>query len=60
MFVGASDVEWQERREVRSWDAAGERDMGNVDALYRAGDWLMMQGDWGRVQLRARAICVAF
>jgi len=52
-FVGARDIIWQERREVVSWDARGEHDLGNIDTLTLDGGWYMAEGDWGRIKLHA-------
>lgn len=52
-FVGANDIVWQERREVVSWDARGEHDLGNIDALYLENGWYRAEGDWGSIKLHA-------
>jgi hypothetical protein len=58
IFSGARDVTWHQRKDVKSWDATGEHDMGNIDLLYRDNGWYNLQGDWGKVQLHAERVYV--
>ena len=60
IFSGVRDITWYERKDVKSWDAAGEHDMGNIDAFYRDDGWFKLQGDWGSVRLHADHVHVEF
>ena len=56
VFRGVRDVSWHERKDVVSWDARGERDLGNIDVLCLDEGWFRLQGDWGRVRLHATEV----
>jgi hypothetical protein len=55
-FQDVSELRWLERNDVLSFDATGERDLGNIDQLYREDGRYTASGDWGRVTFRARNV----
>lgn len=57
-FRGARDIRWLERNEVRSFDATGEKDLGNIDVLHRENGRFQASGDWGRVSFIADDVAV--
>jgi hypothetical protein len=57
---GGRDLRWLEKRDVQSWDARGEEDLGNVDIFYREGDVFTLQGDWGKVQVTGAEVKIEF
>ena len=57
-FRGARDAHWLERNEVRSIDATGESDLGNIDVLQCANGRFEASGDWGHVDLIADDVTV--
>lgn len=59
-FRDVTEVRWLERRNAISMDARGQADMGNIDALYEEAGWFKLQGDWGKVQIRAGGLDVQF
>ena len=56
VFHGTKDILWSERNEVKSVDAAGESDLGNIDQLYLEEGRYHLKGDWGVVMLSAEAV----
>lgn len=58
MFRGTADIRWIDRRYVPSFDATGERDLGNIDVLYRENGRFVASGDWGEVSFTAVDIVV--
>jgi hypothetical protein len=42
-----------ERTIVPAVDAAGDRDLGNIDALVAAGDSYRISGDWGVIEIES-------
>jgi hypothetical protein len=59
-FRGARNVRWLERNPVRSFDATGQSDLGNIDVLYCEDDRFAAAGDWGRVTFEANEVEVSF
>lgn len=57
-FRGTADIRWSERRDVTSFDATGEPDLGNMDLLYRESGRFVASGDWGQVSFVAADIVV--
>lgn len=61
VFHDVKEVKWLERRDVGSWDATGQRDFGNIDALHQDDHgWFQLEGDWGKVDVRAEGVEVRF
>lgn len=58
MFRGTADIGWRERRDVTSFDATGEPDLGNMDLLYQEDGRFVASGDWGQVSFFAAEIVV--
>lgn len=48
------------RQDVRSQDATGEADMGNIDSFAWCGGQYRLEGDWGRLDIRCGkpTVCV--
>lgn len=55
-FRGAKDILWSERNEVKSVDASGESDLGNIDQLYLEKGRYHLSGDWGRLALYSEGV----
>lgn len=51
-FLDIVDIEWVRRSAVRSVDADGLADLGNIDSLTHSGDTYHVAGDWGDVTFR--------
>lgn len=57
-FEGTTDVKWSDRRDVTSFDATGEQDLGNIDLLYRENGGFVASGEWGQVRFAAKDVVV--
>ncbi|MGE2832690.1 hypothetical protein [Mycobacterium sp. SMC-4] len=55
VFPDVERIEWIARSDRYFTDAAGEKDLGNIDVLGRAVDWFVAEGDWGRVRVQGAA-----
>lgn len=55
-FQGVSELRRLERNDVLSFDATGERDLGNIDQLYYEDGGYTASGDWGRVTFVAQNV----
>jgi hypothetical protein len=51
VFPGVTRVEWLKRGSNHYTDASGEGDLGNIDILTVDGDTVVVEGDWGVVQI---------
>ena len=51
-FREVEKIEWLSNSERHYTDATGEEDLGNIDAVDVDGDWIVVEGDWGRVRVR--------
>lgn len=51
VFPDVKEVEWLTKSDRHYTDAAGEEDLGNIDALDVEGDLFVAEGDWGRVRI---------
>ena len=51
IFEGLTKTAWLRRSNTVFIDAAGDHDMGNIDILAADGNSIVLEGDWGRVQL---------
>ena len=51
IFEGITTIEWIRRSPLRSVDAAGNVDVGNIDSLTVDGASWRIEGDWGQVRL---------
>lgn len=53
IFPDVTQVEWISRDDRQYRDATGERDLGNIDVLEVQDDLYAVEGDWGRIRIRA-------
>ncbi|WP_418602162.1 hypothetical protein [Mycolicibacterium sp. SCSIO 43805] len=53
IFPDATRVEWISRHDRQYRDATGERDLGSIDVLEVQDDLYAVEGDWGRIRIRA-------
>ena len=54
VFSGIRGIEVQEPLLMRpATDAAGERDLGNIDSLRRSGPLFLMEGEWGVIAIES-------
>ena len=51
-FREVEKIEWLSNSERHYTDATGEEDLGNIDAVDVDGDWIVVEGDCGRVRVR--------
>jgi hypothetical protein len=51
----ATKIEWVTRSTQIYRDAAGEKDLGNIDSLQRHDDHYEIAGDWGHVRIYSTA-----
>jgi hypothetical protein len=51
VFPDVTGVVWLRRSSSHYTDAAGEKDLGNVDILRQDGDAFVAEGDWGAVRI---------
>jgi len=51
-FPKVAEVAELLRQDVRSQDATGETDMGNIDSFEWCGGRYRLEGDWGRLDIR--------
>lgn len=58
IFRDLSELRWLARNDVLSFDATGERDLGNIDQLYCEDGYYTASGDWGRVTFRAQQVLI--
>lgn len=56
VFGNPREVRWLERRDVKSSDATGDSDLGNVDTLCIEDGKFKLSGDWGSLELVADAL----
>ena len=52
LFIDLSKTEWLHRSHRFFTDAAGAKDLGNIDAVVAGADSVLLEGDWGRVRVR--------
>ena len=55
-FNQFSEVNWLHSADVKSFDASGESDLGNIDFLTKTGNIYHLAGDWGEVKISAKSI----
>lgn len=51
VFPDVDRIEWIDRSEHQFSDAAGDKDLGNIDVLTFSGDSIVVEGDWGRLRI---------
>lgn len=56
VFEGVDECMWSRQSLPPAIDASGEVDWGNIDALTWDDGRFDLEGDWGRMRLRAKTV----
>lgn len=59
-FSDFTSAKWLRRSDARFIDAAGEEDLGNIDALDVSADKICIEGDWGRLEVVGGEVSINF
>ncbi|MCS6127919.1 hypothetical protein G3485_13075 [Shewanella baltica] len=59
-FIKPKSVRWLNRSKNRFIDKNGEIDLGNIDTFILDGDKIMLNGDWGELEISPNQIIVEY
>ncbi len=59
-FIKPKSIRWTSRNEISFVDKNNEIDFGNIDSFILDGDKLMLNGDWGELEISPENVVVEY